>query len=648
MSIEANEQYAQALKQGRKYYKEAINKGKYPYPLVLDEIVDKIQVAANVEVGLVDIPSELIVGTKTAGRITAFAGNMMPLLETDTEFAYKWIHLCDAHLSDEGLRDPVKCYEYMGSFYIQEGNKRASVLMSYGAPNVLGTVTRIVPKYSNDYEIKLYYEFMDFFSLSRLYIVSFSHLGCYEKLQAALGFDHDHVWTKEERNSFIAGYTRFKRSFDKIKNNEMKSNPGEVLLEWLSVFTFAEIKELPEAELESKLSSIINDARTLYDTELINVSTETESRQTNFISRLLGLGQLNHLNIAFIYGFNVERSVWTQAHDAGRKYLEEQLGDKITASTYVAEKQDYYETIKLAAEEGAQVIFATTPQMIEGCRKVALEYPEVHLLNCALAYPWTRVRMYYSRIYEAKFVAGAVAGAMAEDGRIGYIAEYPISGTPACINAFALGARLSNPRAKIKLLWSCQTKNPKEIFQAEGISVISNRDAGTPDSAHLGLEWGTYIYDEEGNITPLAAPCWDWGKFYELVVLSVFNGTWNDTPNDQSVNYWWGLNQGVIDVKLGDRLPDGVCTLGWILRNGIIAGTIDPFHTVIYDQDGIKRNDGSRDLTVRELIEMDWLAENVEGSIPKYDDILPYARETVRLLGIYRDEVISQKEEKQL
>ena len=51
------------------------------------------------------------------------------------------------------------------------------------------------------------------------------------------------------------------------------------------------------------------------------------------------------------------------------------------------------------------------------------------------------VRTYYGRIYEAKFLVGAIAGALADNNRVGYIANYPIYGMVAGINAFALGAR---------------------------------------------------------------------------------------------------------------------------------------------------------------------------------------------------------------
>ena len=160
--LEAIQQYEVALKSGQRYYHDALKRGAYPYPPALDELVDEKNLAGRAELGVINIPSELITGTKTAGRTSALAGNFMPLLQENTEFATKWIRLCEAHLGDEGIRDPIKCYEYLGRFYVLEGNKRTSVLMSYGAPVIPGYVTRLIPEYSEDPEIQAYYEFMHF------------------------------------------------------------------------------------------------------------------------------------------------------------------------------------------------------------------------------------------------------------------------------------------------------------------------------------------------------------------------------------------------------------------------------------------------------------------------------------------------------
>ena len=88
------------------------------------------------------IPLALVVGTKHEGRNNAFARNFMPLLSSSSEFADKWITLCDAHLN-EGIREPVKLYEYRNRFYVEEGNKRVSILKYFEADSVDAYVIRI-------------------------------------------------------------------------------------------------------------------------------------------------------------------------------------------------------------------------------------------------------------------------------------------------------------------------------------------------------------------------------------------------------------------------------------------------------------------------------------------------------------------------
>ena len=111
--------------------------------------------------------------------------------------------------------------------------------------------------------------------------------------------------------------------------------------------------------------------------------------------------------------------------------------------------------------------------------KAAVEHPKVRFLNCSVNLPYTSLRSYYGRMYEAKFITGAIAGAMSGDDRIGYITSYPIFGVPASINAFALGAKMTNPRAQIELKWSCLPGSPQAELFADGIRVVSNRSTPT-------------------------------------------------------------------------------------------------------------------------------------------------------------------------
>ena len=47
------------------------------------------------------------------------------------------------------------------------------------------------------------------------------------------------------------------------------------------------------------------------------------------------------------------------------------------------------------------------------------------------------------------FSIGVLAGVMTDTNKIGYIADYPIFGMTANINAFALGVKMVNPKAKV-------------------------------------------------------------------------------------------------------------------------------------------------------------------------------------------------------
>ena len=87
--FEALLQYQQAQKIGLKTHKENIHQGKYPYLQVLDEILTDGMIAGKVDLGIIEVPMDRIVGTKTAGRTNAFSSTFMPLLPEESEFAFK-------------------------------------------------------------------------------------------------------------------------------------------------------------------------------------------------------------------------------------------------------------------------------------------------------------------------------------------------------------------------------------------------------------------------------------------------------------------------------------------------------------------------------------------------------------------------------
>ena len=627
---EAVEEYGKALKEGQKEYKDCLQKEISPYPAVLDELLEAETMENAVSLGLLEIPMHRIVGTKSAGRIAAFSPSFLPLMRSETEFAAKWINLCVAHLGAEGIQNPIECYEYMGDFYVQEGNKRVSVLRYFGAPRIAANVKRIMPTQTDTPRAKAYAEFLEFYKLTGLYDVRFTVPGGYAKLLSAIDYPTDRVWTEEERRRFRAYFYYFTEALDAAGSGSEKPQPEEGLLMWLEVYPFADLGNLSAGELKKTVQQLWPNLLAVAAPEPV-VKTEPPEEKNVLVQFLKSV---DYLQVAFIHKNNAQTSHWTQAHEGGRKYLEEALGDAVSTKAYfdanTPERAE--ELIDLAVAEGADVVFATAPQLIAPCMKGSVKYPKVRFLNCSVYQHYASVRTYYSRIYEGKFITGAIAGAMCKDGRIGYVGSYPTCGVSASINAFALGAQLTNPNAKVELRWACVPGNPTWDMMKEGVRVISNRD--TPADDGQLFEYGTYLADDDGHLLPLASPWWMWGQFYENVVRSIIRGNWEDERAGQIVNLWWGMSSGVIDVALSADLPEGVRILADMLKSGIRNGTLDPFARRIIDQQGNIRNDGSHTFAPAELLKMDWLCENVVGGFPAYEDLLPDARTMVDLMGL--------------
>ena len=645
MNQVAIEEYELALRAGQKEARELAAAGKDPNPAVLDALLPEGTPDMVQEVGLLEIPAHRIVGVKSAGRITAFTPSFNPLLERNSEFASKWITLCEAHLGDTGIRDPVECYEYLGNFYVQEGNKRVSVLRHFGAPRIPGNVRRIVPALSEEPRIKAYYEFLEFYKGAKLYEVQFRRPGDYAKLLKALDKQLGEPWSENERRTFRAYFQYFREAFAKQDLRGRDVLPEEALLLWLELYPYSDLGGLSTAELRKSLSELWKDVVSAAS-DSVKVETKASETPAGLLNRITSP---DHLNVAFVHQLSPGTSPWVMGHEEGRKHLESVMGDKVTVRSYFDANtpEATREKIEEAVSDGAQVVFTTAPPLIRATLKAAVEHPKIAFFNCSVDKPYTSVKTYYGRIYEAKFIAGAIAGAMAQGDRIGYIASYPNYGVPASINAFALGAQLTNPRAQIELRWSCVAGTPQADFLADGIRVVSNRDAPTQSKMFLDFcSYGTYLMDGRGDLVSLGSPVWLWGKFYEYIIRGILSGGWRNEKGEAALNYWLGMDSGVIDLSLSDKLPEGTRQLAWLLRRGLIEGTLDPFGRRIVAQDGTVKSDGTHNFTPEELLKMDWLCDNVLGSIPGYDEILPISKPLVRELGLYADKLPGEKERK--
>lgn len=640
----AETEYTQAQKLGRRKYQDALLKGEHPYLPVLDNILSYTEIASTVNLGTMDIPLKKLVGTKTEERSSSFAANFMPLLPERSEFGAKWNNLYQ-HQIEEGIHDPIIAYEFMNRFYVQEGNKRVSVLKYVGAYSVPGTVTRLIPRRTEEKDNRLYYEFLDFYKVSSNCDVWFSRLGSYKKLLKLMGKEPDQVWDQEERLFFRSAYGRFEKAYAMAHGERLELTEADAFLVYIEIYGYDSVMGQTEREMYGALTKIWKEIQ-LADrgnqVELIQAPEEVEEtvHKPSLLKWFLPFDNAlpQSLKIGFIYSKTAETSSWTYGHELGRLYLEEAMEGSCQTIAFDRADTDAQveEAIDRAVAWGCSVIFTTASQMANQSLRSAIRYPDVKIYNCSVNLSYSSISTYYARVYESKFLMGALGAALAQENCLGYVADYPIYGTLANINAFAVGARMINPNIRIRLEWLNRKggKRPSEIFDQEKIRLISGEDLITPESA--SRMFGLYRKHEDGSLENLATPIIHWGKFYERMIRIAFGNTekLDSRKAKAALNYWWGMSADVIDIICSDRLPHATGRLIRFLKQSIRGGSFQPFEGMIRSQDGAVRCGASQRMRPEEILSMNWLAENVDGTIPEFDELDQAAGELLELQGV--------------
>lgn len=625
--------YREALKLAQKDYRACAARGVSPCLPVLDDFVPEERSMAGIDLGLVQIPAEFIVGTKSRSRVNSFAANFMPLLEPGTEFATKWERLCSAHL-EEGIREPIRAFEYMNRFYVAEGNKRVSVLKFFDAPQIAGYVIRVLPERRP--ETALYYEFTDFYKYSRVNFIEFSRPGGYAALQRLLGKAPEEAWSEEERRQFSTAYHYFRQAFEASGGAGLSMTAGDAMLTYMDIFGYPSLRGKSAQNIRAALSRVWEEIVLRQETEPIDVKLTPREAKPGILRKVLSGGEPKRTQVAFVHDGNPESSAWTQGHERGRTYVQRVLGEHIRTTAYFDALTDEPEKVmERAAADGNTVLFTTSPRLLTASLRTAVAHPAVTVFNCSLNASHRYIRTYYARMYEVKFIIGAMAGVLAGTDPVGYLADYPIYGQIAGVNAFALGVQMVNPRARVHLEWSSVGGADAALARLtdKGIRLISSQDLvrwGKEKSSSTGLSLLS-----GGERVNLVTPLWQWGTYYELLLRQIWNRAVQSeyAESSRALNYYWGLSAGVVGLRCSEALPPAVRKLAEFLESSIRDGRCEPFRGPLYAQGG-KVLEEDRALTPEEIIAMDYLEENVVGAIPAYEELTDMGKATVDMVGV--------------
>lgn len=625
---------------GESRYRKDITFGRYPYLTALDDMVKPEDIVAEHALGLMEIPVDDIAGTKTHGRQESFASNFMPLLPPKSEFSVKWSALYDSAVQ-EGIRDAILVYEYMGRFYVQEGNKRVSVSRYNGSVSILADVIRLLPQRTDEKINRIYFEFVDFFKVSGIYGIRFSEEGSYQKLCQVLGLSMDEPWTPEQRQNLKADFFRFAECFLRKGGGRLDITRGDAFLMYLRIYGARSIEHSATQEIQQNLNGIWNEfLKEPEDVRLVETPAALQ-KDSSFFDLFTQPLPGRRLNVAFVYERNPETSSWAYQHELGRNYIASRFGEQLDTRTYsdCDTPSKVSAAIDQAVDAGVQVVFTTTVMMVEASVQAKVKYPKLHVLNCSVNTSYNSIRTYYSRMYEAKFLMGALAASITDENELGYAELCPLYGTLANVNAFAIGAQMINPHARVHLEWSAlEGHDWKKSLLEQGIRTISGPELMPPKK--ISREFGVYRLMEDSTVINLATPIFDWGRFYEIILRSILEGSWENSrlaKTHQALNLWFGMESGVIDVILSGQLHYASRRMAEMLRKGLLSGWIHPFDGELHSQEGIVKDAEAPRLSSEEIVQMHWLNDNVIGEIPDIDAFNVSARELIRMSGFLKE-----------
>ena len=631
MTMTLHEYYQDAKAKGKREFNRLKGRGQSAHLSSLDGLLKDVDIVGSVSLGTFEVPLEKVVGTYYHARRMLFSKSFLPLESDNSEFGYKWMEVCRAHL-EEGIRDPIKVYEYLNYYYVMEGNKRVSVLKYFDVASIQAEITRLIPRFDeNDENIVNYYAYLDFYNETKLMSIWLSKPYRYQRLLNYLNDYHPEGIQEEEKFKHFDKYVfrPFRKIFLEFGGEKLPMTTADAFLLYMKLYNIP--WELDESQVRSIMPSLLLELSNYGEYEELEIVTTTdEMEKTTLLDSLTSLFGTRFLKVGFVYARDTEKSGWTYSHDLGRRYIEEKFGQQIETGwiDHVPEDDSAYEVIKAFAIEGNyDVIFTTSEVFRRATVKCAIELPKIKFFSCSGNRPYVHMSNYFGRTYEPRFLTGIIAGALTKTDVVGYTATDANPEVISSINAFALGVKLVNPRAKVLVAYTGEWNNPQkstdisEKLIAQNADILSNKNLIVPRD----VTWDYGVYAMLCDIDPetkqpknyLAAPIWKWGNFYEKIINSLLNGSYqrmvaNSTTTQRVLNFWWGLDVGVLDLYMAEnKLPNDTLKLVKHFKDMVKTDQYHPFVGPVYDKEGILRVEPGEIPSPDEIMSMDWFIDNV-------------------------------------
>ncbi len=330
------------------------------------------------------------------------------------------------------------------------------------------------------------------------------------------------------------------------------------------------------------------------------------------------------LKVAFVYVSPANEEGWSSQHDLGRQHIEKQFGDKIkvTMLDNIPENADAERVIRDLATQGNKLIFATSFGYMNSVLKVAKDFPDVKFEHATGYKTADNVKNYTARFYEARYLAGKLAGATTKSNVLGYVAAVPIPEVIQGINAFTLGARTVNPKATVRVVWTNAWYDPGKEADAtksligQGADVITHHTnstavASTAEEAKVPVISYHSAMHKAAPTMLKGAVVHRWEEYYTGEVQKVLDGKWDNTP------VWGGVKEHMDELAdIAADTPKAVVDDIKAAYDRMARGEFRPFDGPVVSNEGKEMIPAGKTASDADLQNMMYFVEGVAAKVP--------------------------------
>ena len=333
-----------------------------------------------------------------------------------------------------------------------------------------------------------------------------------------------------------------------------------------------------------------------------------------------GFEKKDTVTVGFIMTGSTTEHGWNQLHYEGILEACEELDATLIVKEEVKEytgqcRQAIHE---LAEEEVDMIILSSygyAPEVLD----VVKEYPEIAFYSESFDHTASNMKSYFARMYQARYLAGIIAGMKTDTNNIGYVAAMANNEVNRGINAFTLGVRRVNPDAQVIVGFSNswddaarEKELAQDLINERKVDVLTYHQ-NQPNVVQVAEEYdiasiGYHEAPSEVSDNFLTAAVFHWNLTYREVLQDYMRGT-----SDAINTYWVGIDQGAIGLSEFSPLVSSDIIKEVELATQEMINGFDVFSGEIYDKDGILRCSEGETISDEKLLKnFAWYVEGVE------------------------------------